>query len=220
MTATDGAEGTELRIPPASDAAETAVAAARRLIAALLYAEQVPAGEMGAMAAELTGLADRLESRVPPVTGAVPGGERTWKTRSREDAALRNPGNGRQNVIAPPLSMRGRPDGSVSGEVTLGLLYEGPPGCVHGGILALLVDHVFGVANFWAGAVGPTAELIMRYKRPSPLFMPLTVTAKQEGIDGRKIRTTGTISANGRTCVEAEGLFIVTLDFGVRREPA
>ncbi|HSZ41663.1 MAG TPA: PaaI family thioesterase [Trebonia sp.] len=120
-------------------------------------------------------------------------------------------------MIAPPLRMRGWPDGSVSGDVTLGLLYEGPPGRVHGGILALLVDHVFGVANFWAGAVGPTAELTMRYKRPTPLFTPLTVTARQEGVDGRKILTTGTISANGDVCVAAAGLFIATQGFGVRR---
>jgi acyl-coenzyme A thioesterase PaaI-like protein len=207
-----GAEGTELTIDPVSDAAEAAVAAARRLIVSLLHAERVPAGEMTELAAQLGGLADRLEPRVPPV---VPE-ERTWANRSREDAALRNPVNGRQNAIAPGLRIRGMPDGSVAAEVTLGVQYEGPPGCVHGGVSALLLDHIFGIANFWAGATGPTAELTLRYRRPTPLFTPLTVRARQESADGRKLRTTGTIEAGGKVCVEAEGLFIVKQDFSVR----
>jgi len=218
MEAPDKREGeeAEFRIPAASDAAEAAVAATRRLIGSLLYADRVPADEMAEIASRLTELADRMESHVPPVDKA----ERTWATRSREDAALRNPVNGQQNAIAPDIRMRGLPDGSVSGTVTLGLPYEGPPGCVHGGVSALIIDHIFGAANFWAGTIGPTAELTLRYKRPTPLFTPLTVTARQESVDGRKIRTTGTISAGGKVCVEAEGLFIVTQGFGVHREPA
>ena len=44
-----------------------------------------------------------------------------------------NPVGGTENVIAPPLRAFGNPDGSVSARITLGLPYQGPPGCVHGG---------------------------------------------------------------------------------------
>jgi acyl-coenzyme A thioesterase PaaI-like protein len=145
-------------------------------------------------------------------------GERTWRKRSREEAELRNPVNGRQNAFAPGLRVRGLPDGSVSAEVTLGPLHEGPPGYVHGGISALLLDHLFGAANYWAGPVGPTAELTLRYWRPVPLSTPLTLTARQVRADGRKLRTEGTISAGGEVCVVAEGLFIVMRDFGVHAD--
>ena len=201
----------EFAIDPVSDSAEAAVAAARRLVASLLRADQVPAGEMAEIAGQLDELADRMESSLPPVTPRA----RTWASRSIEDAALRNPANGRQNAIAPGLSFRGLPDGSVEGEVTLGPPYEGPPGCVHGGVSALLLDHLFGAANHWAGATGPTAELTLRYRRPTPLLTPLTLRARQESADGRKLRTRGVIEAGGKTCVEAEGLFIVKSDFGV-----
>jgi hypothetical protein len=40
------------------------------------------------------------------------------------------------------------------------------------------------------------------------LFEPLTITARQISVDGRKIRTTGTISAGGQECVVADGLFV------------
>jgi acyl-coenzyme A thioesterase PaaI-like protein len=208
------AEGIVFAIDPVSDAAEAAVAAARRLVTALLDAERVPADEMDRIASELGGIADRIESRVP--ARERPAGPRGYATRPREEAALRNPVNGRQNALAPGLRMRGLPDGSVAGDVTLGQPYEGPPGYVHGGISALLLDHLFGAANFWAGAVGPTAELTLRYRRPTPLFTPLRLRARQESADGRKLRTTGTIEAGGKVCVEAEGLFIAKQNFGVR----
>jgi uncharacterized protein (TIGR00369 family) len=199
---------------PASEQAEAAVAAARRLVTALLHAEKFPSAEIAGMTRKLNDLADQAQAHVPPEEPR----ERTWRKRPREEPALRNPVNGRQNAFAPGLRVRGMPDGSVSAETTLDSLYEGPPGYVHGGVSALLLDHLFGAANYWAGTVGPTAELTLRYRRPVPLDVPLTLTAKQVSVDGRKLQTTGTIEADGKACVTAEGLFIAMSDFGVHIE--
>lgn len=207
-------EGVVFAIEPVSEPAEAAAAAARRLVIALLRAEQVPADEMAGTAAELNAIAERLEARVPPDEP----GERTWRKRSREEAGLRNPVNGRQNAFAPGLRVRGMADGSVAAEVTLGSLYEGPPGYVHGGVSALLLDHLFGAANYWAGTVGPTAGLTLRYQRPVPLDIPLYLTAKQVSADGRKLRTEGAILAGGQVCVTAEGLFIAKDEFGIHAQ--
>jgi acyl-coenzyme A thioesterase PaaI-like protein len=207
-------EGIPFSYPPASEQAEAAVAAARRLVTALLHAEKVPAAEIAEMTRKLNDLADQAQAHVP----AEEPRERTWRKRPREEPALRNPVNGRQNAFAPGLRVRGMPDGSVSAETTLDRLYEGPPGYVHGGVSALVLDHLFGAANYWAGAVGPTAELTLKYRRPVPLDVPLTLTAKQVSADGRKLFTTGTIEADGQACVTAEGLFIAMSDFGVHAE--
>ena len=51
---------------------------------------------------------------------------------------------GVRNAIAPPVILRWDEDGSVRSEVDLGVAYEGPPGCVHGGVSALLLDHLMG----------------------------------------------------------------------------
>lgn len=206
-------DGVPFVMDPVSEEAEAAVAAARRLVTALLHAEHLPAGEAAGIAERLNVIAGQVESRAP----AAAAEERTWETRTRQDSALRNPVNGRQNAFAPGLSVRGLPDRSVSAEATLGVLHEGPPGYVHGGISALLLDHLFGAANHWAGTVGPTAELALRYKRPVPLDTPLALTAKQQSKDGRKLLTTGTIEAGGKVCVEAEGLFIAKQEFGYRK---
>lgn len=209
-------DGVPFVMDPVSEEGEAAVAAARRLVAALLYAENLPAGEAASIAERLNGIAGEVESRVP-AAAATAAEERTWETRTSQDSGLRNLVNGRQNAFAPGLSVRGLPDGSVSAEAALDLLYEGPPGYVHGGVSALLLDHLFGAANFWAGTVGPTAELTLRYKRPVPLEAPLTLTAKQESKDGRKLLTRGAIEAGGEVCVEAEGLFIAKREFGYRQ---
>ncbi|WP_434446944.1 hypothetical protein [Lentzea sp. E54] len=43
---------------------------------------------------------------------------------------------------------------------------------------------------------------------PSVLFDELSVTGRQESVDGRKIYSAGTISAGGSLAVSAEGLFV------------
>lgn len=127
---------------------------------------------------------------------------------SGEGVTRHDPVTGPENAIAPPLHLLGREDGSVQGRVALGMPYQGPPGCVHGGVSALVLDHTLGVANHWAGRSGMTGTLTLRYHRPTPLFEQLAVTARQVSVDGRKIRTTGEITAGGAVCVSADGVFI------------
>lgn len=185
-----------------NDGVDAAVAAARRVISALLHAGDGSAAEMNAVAAQLGAVADHLESHAPAVE------ERMVDMWSGEGVTRHDPVTGPENAIAPPLPLRGRDDGAIEGTVTLGMAYQGPPGYVHGGISALLLDHTLGVANHWAGASGMTAELTLRYRRPTPLFTELVVTGRQDSVDGRKIRTSGEITAGGEVCVSAEGLFI------------
>lgn len=181
---------------------DAAVSAARRVITALLHAGNNSAAEMNDVAAQLSGVADYLDEHAPTAE------ERLIDMWSGEGVPRHGPVSGPENAIAPPLFMEGLADGSVAGTVTLGLPYQGPPAHVHGGISALLLDHALGVANYWAGASGMTGTLTLRYVRPTPLFEPLHVTARQVGVDGRKIRTVGAITARGEQCVQAEGLFI------------
>ena len=47
---------------------------------------------------------------------------------------------GVRNAVAPPVALQWGEDGSVSAEVTLGAAYEGPPGQVHGGVAAMLLE--------------------------------------------------------------------------------
>jgi hypothetical protein len=187
---------------PNNAGVDAAVTAARRVIAALLHAGNNSPAEMGGVADQLNAVAAYVEQHAPPVE------ERMADMWAGEGFSRHNPVTGPENAIAPPLHFKLREDRSIIGETALGLQYQGPPGNVHGGIAALLLDDALGVSNFAAGAPGMTAQLTLRYRKPTPLFTPLTVRAQQLSVDGRKIRTSGTISAHGEVCVEAEGLFI------------
>lgn len=186
----------------ANEGVDSAVAAARRVVNALLHAGDNSAAEMTEVATKLTEVAEHLELHAPPRD------ERLIDMWGGEGVTRHDPVSGPENAIAPPLPLVGLPDGSIEGRATLGLPYQGPPGCVHGGISALLLDHTLGVANHWAGDSGMTGTLTLRYHRPTPLFVELTVRARQVSVDGRKITTTGEILADGEVCVSAEGLFI------------
>ncbi|MGC9439947.1 PaaI family thioesterase [Streptomyces sp. WG5] len=196
------AAGPRLVAEPRPDGVDAAVAAARRLVTALLRAGDGTGADMTAIAARLDAVTDRLTEEAPTVP------ERLAEMWRGEGVTRHDPVTGPENALAPPLTLHGRDDRSVEGTVTLDLPYQGPPGHVHGGVSALLLDHTLGVANHWAGPSGMTAELTLRYLRPTPLFEPLTVTGRQVSVDGSRIRTAGEISAGGRVCVTAEGLFI------------
>jgi acyl-coenzyme A thioesterase PaaI-like protein len=94
--------------------------------------------------------------------------------------------------------------------VTLGPSWEGGPGLVHGGALSLLFDHVMAWATTRVGQPGPsmTGTMTLAYRRPTPLNVPLTVTASVERVSGRKISISAELVADGHVTVTGTGLFI------------
>jgi acyl-coenzyme A thioesterase PaaI-like protein len=116
---------------------------------------------------------------------------------------------GRYSPLAPPVRCRLHDDGRVVGHAVLGAAYEGPPGCVHGGIIAGLFDEVLGVANIAAGVGAMTGTLTVVYRSPTPLYTELRLDARTETIAARKVRTAGTLHAGDRLCAEAEGTFVL-----------
>jgi acyl-coenzyme A thioesterase PaaI-like protein len=109
--------------------------------------------------------------------------------------------------LAAPLEAEIR-DGSAVAHAALGAAYEGPPGCLHGGIIAGLFDELLGIANIAAGVGAMTGTLTIRYRSPTPLYTDLRLAGRTDRIDGRKVFSSGTLHAEGRLCAEAEGIFI------------
>lgn len=143
----------------------------------------------------------------------------TLERTQRETTTLRHAGTGRplawanpavglRNAIAPPMDVQHDAEGGCWAEFNLGLAYEGPPGLVHGGICALVLDHILGEAAS-DGLTKPkfTGTITLRYLRGTPLG-PLRAEAFVERIDGIKTYARGYLSdADGHT-VEADGVFI------------
>ena len=119
-----------------------------------------------------------------------------------------NPVIGVHNAIAPPLEIHRDADLRCWAEFELGAAYEGPPRHVHGGISALILDHILGeVAS--GGLTKPlfTGTISCRYLRGTPLGS-LRAEAWIDRIDGIKTYAKGFIADAGGPTVEAEGVFI------------
>jgi acyl-coenzyme A thioesterase PaaI-like protein len=122
----------------------------------------------------------------------------------------RSPFMGAMNPLAPPVTVQiidGEPR-SVEARVTFTAPYEGPPGHVHGGLIAAVFDEILGFAQSLSGRPGMTGNLSINYRKPTPLNTELIFRGHITSIDGRKIFTTGTLHAGDTLCCEATGIFV------------
>jgi acyl-coenzyme A thioesterase PaaI-like protein len=124
------------------------------------------------------------------------------------------------NPLAPPMTIEPQTDGTVIASVVFSDAYEGPPGHVHGGMLAAAFDDVLGRAQIIDGKVGMTGKLSVSYRRPTPLNRELRITGRVTSVSGRKVLCEAEcrVFHNEEWVVtsHAEGLFI-SLPDGFRR---
>jgi acyl-coenzyme A thioesterase PaaI-like protein len=122
--------------------------------------------------------------------------------------SVNNPLEGPGNPLAPPLTWVAIGPESVRAEVVLGAAHEGPPGRVHGGWVAAILDHVLGRATAAAGFPGMTASLTVDYHRGTPYAVPLSVEGRLVRREGRKLYATGTLSAGSEACATATAILV------------
>lgn len=120
-----------------------------------------------------------------------------------------NPAVGLGNAIAPPMTVERAADGRWVSEFTLGAAYEGPPGLVHGGICALVLDHILGEAAS-NGLTRPlfTGTITVRYLRGTPLG-PVRAEAWIDRVEGIKTFARGEMRDADGVTAEADGVFIM-----------
>jgi acyl-coenzyme A thioesterase PaaI-like protein len=128
-------------------------------------------------------------------------------TESGESMGWGNAVIGIRNALAPPLFTHRDSEGRISADFHLGAAYEGPPGHVHGGVAALILDHVVGVAASPDRQPRFTGTITMRYLRPTKLG-PLRTEAIRIRSEGVKTYCSGHIADAEGITVEAEGVFI------------
>jgi acyl-coenzyme A thioesterase PaaI-like protein len=114
---------------------------------------------------------------------------------------------GMRNPTAPPLVIHKDSTGRVFTEFHLGAAYEGPPGHVHGGVAALILDHVLGEAASSAERPRLTGTITLRYLRTTRLG-PLRAEARIDRTEGVKTFAVGHLADAEGVTVQAEGVFI------------
>lgn len=167
----------------------------------------------------LTDLLLRLDPDAPELGDVVDELERieTWLAEQRVDDADAayavysaggvDPVCGPGNALAPPLTLGESSRGPVTAHGILGLAYQGPRGLVHGGVSALMLEHLLELAAARDGRVRAPEILTVSYHRRLPLFEELVVSGGATERDGSRVRTRGEITVAGQTAVSAEAIF-------------
>lgn len=182
-----------------------AAAAAVRRITTTLVGSPIDDDELDEAVRLLESVAERLEavagpgrrSRRPPDPSGEP-----------QDFFPTSPVVGFANPISPPVKVELAAGGGLRGTAYFDYQYEGPPTCVHGGVIAMVFDELLGATNIAAGCPGMTGTLTIRYRRPTPLRSLLRLEARCLGRERRKITTWGAIFLGEELLAEAEGIFI------------
>jgi hypothetical protein len=155
--------------------------------------------------------AEKLSAQFAAVPSHRERGGLNYDDSEWEGALLeRSPISGLSNPVAPPLRVAEIDDDGVThAHATYGYAYEGPPGHLHGGIVAGAFDEMVGVGQVTSGTMGYTGTLSIKMRRPTPLHTRIDYTAGVGKVDGRKITVwSRSTTPDGTLLCEAEALMI------------
>jgi hypothetical protein len=157
-----------------------AAAGAMRRLSSLLLALEHPHPTVDAILAQISDWEGELRAAVPadiaPRIGADDDGHRRVYLDHATDIGAFNP--------CFPEYRFDHLDGEIaSGRVTFPLVYEGPPGLVHGGFLAVFFDCVMQHQNCVAGLSGKTRSLHVTFRRPTPVLTELRFDIARSEVD-------------------------------------
>jgi acyl-coenzyme A thioesterase PaaI-like protein len=139
-----------------------------------------------------------LTARVPPGLGPRLGVEASPDLRPYVDHGR---DIGAFNPCFPEytIAVDGR---RATGTVTFPVAFEGPPGIVHGGVLATFFDCVVQHHNCDVGVAGKTTRLDVSFRRPTPLLTLLRFEIERSAHADR-IESTARLLRGDKVCAEA-----------------
>ncbi len=143
-------------------------------------------------------LSSRLDPEPFGVRSTTEGGILTWG----------NVAMGVRNAIAFPLNITHDENGRASADLLLASAYEGPPDHVHGGVCALILDHVLGATAHRPGRPALTGTLNLRYVAPTPLGKVRAEAWVESETESKTIAVGELRDSRGELTVQAEGIFI------------
>jgi len=162
-----------------------AAGAVRRLSSLLLSLEHAHP-TVDAMLAQISDWESELSAAVPPDStpriGSDDGDRRVYLDHATDIGAF--------NPCFPEYRFDHLDAETASGRVAFPLVYEGPPGLVHGGFLAVFFDCVMQHQNCLAGLSGKTRSLNVSFRRPTPVLTDLRFDIARSQAD-RGITSTG-----------------------------
>jgi hypothetical protein len=147
-----------------------AAAGAIRRLGALLLSLEHSHPTVDAIIAQIGVWESELSTAVPPDSTPRTGLDEAGKSRVYLDHAT---DIGAFNPCFPEYRFDRLDNEIATGGVTFPLVYEGPPGLVHGGFLAVFFDSIIQHQNCVVGLSGKTRSLQVTFRRPTPVLSEL-----------------------------------------------
>ncbi|HUO39631.1 MAG TPA: PaaI family thioesterase [Mycobacterium sp.] len=118
------------------------------------------------------------------------------------------PGMG--SVLLPPWTLTAFEPNGVEMRGHFSRYHVGGNSAVHGGVLPLLFDHLFGMVVHAAGQpISRTAFLHIDYRKVTPIDVPLTMRGRVDSVAGRKAFVSAELTdSDDRALAEAHGLMV------------
>jgi hypothetical protein len=174
-----------------------AAGAIRRLSSLLLSLEHAhPTVE--AILAQISDWESELRAAVPPDSAPRIGADDDGSRRVYLDHAT---DIGAFNPCFPEYRFDHLDGEIASGSVNFPLVYEGPPGLVHGGFIAVFFDCVMQHQNCVAGLSGKTRSLQVTFRRPTPVLTQLRFDIARREVDRGITSTARLLSDDEVLCV-------------------
>ncbi len=114
---------------------------------------------------------------------------------------------GRSHPCSPELLWQ-EASNRITGTVRFNQAFEGPPGHVHGGWVAGVLDHIMGMTHVRTGHPGMTGGLSVRYLKPTPLNQLIEINAEATELDDKRTEVKGTMRCGETTTATAEAIFV------------
>ncbi|TAM73175.1 hypothetical protein [Mycobacterium sp.] len=160
----------DARFGEAPLAQTVAAAAAMRRLSSLLVSLEHPHRAVDAMLERFAEWESELSAAAPadsaPRIGEMPDDPRRVYLSHATDIGAYNP-------CFPEYRFTRLDSENASGRVDFPLIYEGPPGLVHGGFLGVFFDCVIQHHNCVTGLSGKTRSLAVTFRRPTPVLTEL-----------------------------------------------
>ena len=163
-----------------------AAAGALRRLNGLLLSLEHDHPTVDAMLTQFAEWERELAAAVPPDLSPRMGPESTESQRVYLDHAF---DVGAYNPCFPEYTFDHLDADTASGRVTFPVVYEGPPGLVNGGLLAVFFDCVTQHQSCASGRTGKTRALTVTFRRPTPILVELAFDVVRSEAEGRVTST-------------------------------
>ena len=182
------------------------LASATRALNEKLVSTDIDPELAAALTEKIEGLAAEL-SQALQVTGLVDMAKRGQRGTIDDVMGELASVGGRSHPCSPELRWQ-EASNRITGTVKFSQAFEGPPGHVHGGWVAGVLDHLMGMTHVRTGHPGMTGGLSVRYLKPTPLNQVIEVSAQATELNDKRTEVKAEMRFGETTTAKAEAIFV------------